>query len=648
MSEALSAIQTGTNPGQVVEAIKSRRNSSESTPKKSSTHKTSLRSESRPVFDWGRPGSSTQSLQSASPAYSNALQTDIDRSAHQSPGSAGLTQLSRTVDSLEDGVRAFFTCTSCIFHIYDPDEAQQSLSTIRPHLENSGKSWLELVFQGSIPTNLKPTLCSLCIMAAVGLQYTKNPIPALGFESSRSDGAHEFVSIFYESARHLLETVIETNILEAMKVCAALCIFNTIGHATVAVAYADMGINFVLNLGPSLKYCPTNLSEVAWVEYKRVARTLVTLRSWLVSTLGYVHSDNPTSQTDIHWLIDHKNLTPNEVIQQELNKVVQIEANLLRTIDSFRDISPALLSSTRRDLAQWYHELPAWMHLSALFDNNISATSLRRNVFLVHLFYLSASLLLARLAHGGNKSEFPRYDIEEVRISAADGVHAARTTAHILQLQMDERAIFQRCWCCLYVGRIYLHPFRKLIHRCRFAAYMSCLVLLHSTAQMQLHHFPQSTWQKELSYAGSCLDVLDYGAEANKVAVRFAEVTRGYYNTLSAQIQPEKDISVAEASENFDYLFMIPSTSPLNLAQVSRELLKHVSCPFGSPSSLRVEGTLKAGLGAHVTLPFNRTTPDSEKSWSAVEMALSGMPTGEFVGSSQPHGWDAFPDLKTM
>ena len=177
---------------------------------------------------------------------------------------------------------------------------------------------------------------------------------------------------------------------------------------------------------------------------------------------------------------------------------------------------------------------------------------------------------------------------------------------------------------------------------------MSCLVLLHSTAQMQLHHFPQSTWQKELSYAGYCLDVLDYGAEANKVALRFAEVTRGYYNTLSAQIQPEKDIPVVETPENFNYLFMIPSTSPLDLARASRELLKHVSCPFGSPSSLRVEGTLKAGLGAHVTLPFNRTTPDSEKSWSAVEMALSGMPTGEFVGSSQPHGWDAFPDLKTM
>jgi hypothetical protein len=324
------------------------------------------------------------------------------------------------------------------------------LDDIRPQLENTSESWLELIFQGSIPTHLKPILCSLCIMAAIGLQYTKNPIPALGFEPSSADGTYEYVSIFYESARHLLEAVIESNVLEAIKVCAALCVFNTISHATVAMAYADMGISFVLGLGPSLAYRPRSLTEVAWVNYKRVARTLVTLRSWLASTLGFVHSENSEMQTSIQRLIDQNDLTPNEVIQQELNKVVQIEANLLRTIDSFRDISPALLSSTRRDLAQWHKELPAWMHLSALLDPNESATP-RRTVFLVHLFYLSASILLARLAHGGQKSEVPRYDIEEVRMAAADGVHAARTTARILQLQMDEQAIFQRCWCCKLV-----------------------------------------------------------------------------------------------------------------------------------------------------------------------------------------------------
>jgi hypothetical protein len=182
----------------------------------------------------------------------------------------------------------------------------------------------------------------------------------------------------------------------------------------------------------------------------------------------------------------------------------------------------------------------------------------------------------------------------------------------------------------------------------RFAAYMACFVLLHSTAQMQLHGYPQAAWQKELNYASSCMNVLQYCAEADRVSLRFLEVTRGYYDTLVAQSQPGHDHFITDVPGNFDYLFTVPSTSPPHLAQTLRELLKLVSCPFGSPSSLNVEGTLKAGLGAHVTLPFNRSTPDSKESWSAVEMALSGMPTGKFVGSSQPHGWDVFPNLNTM
>ncbi|KAL1653318.1 hypothetical protein SLS61_004195 [Didymella pomorum] len=389
------------------------------------------------------------------------------------------------------------------------------LEEIRPHLENAGKSWLELVFQGSIPTHLKPALCSLCIMAAVGLQYTKNPIPALGFQSSGEDGSYEFVSVFYESARHLLESVIEVNVLEAMKVCAALCVFNTIGHATVAMAYADMGINFVLSLGPTLQYRPKSLSENAWIQYKRVARILVTLRSWLIATLGYIHKENVALQTGIHWLVDGQDLTPNETIQQELNKVVQLEANLLRTID-------------------------------------------------------------------------------------------------------------------------------------RFTAYMSCLTLLHSVAQMQLHEYPQASWQKELGHARSCLRVLEHCSKADKVAANFVEVTSGHYNTLAAQIEDTHDIDVYDSPDSFDYLFSIPTSSHPQLQRTSQDLLRRVSSPWDTPSSLHDETTLRAGLGAHVTLLFNNSPAKEQQSWSTVEMALSGMPSGQFVGSSQPHGWDVFLNLNTM
>lgn len=179
---------------------------------------------------------------------------------------------------------------------------------------------------------------------------------------------------------------------------------------------------------------------------------------------------------------------------------------------------------------------------------------------------------------------------------------------------------------------------------------MSCLTLLHSVAQMQIHAYPQPTWQKELEYARSCLNVLEYCSKADKVAKNFAEVTGGYYNFLAAQAQTieDPDVSGDDCTDKSDYLFSAPESSEPQLLQASRELLQRVSCPFDAPSSLHDEGTLRAGLGAHVTIPFNKSPQNEQQSWSAVETALSGMPTGQFVGSSQPHGWDVFPNLNAM
>jgi hypothetical protein len=424
----------------------SRTSPSDATPSSSSARTTPTKSDSS---ESSRAPSSTGLPQrSSSPASSHGSLpiTDPMQLSLGSPSSKA--NLSRTIESLEKGTMAFFLCTGCVFHIYDQTEAQKMFDGIRPYLESGGESWLELVFQGSIPSELKPALCSLCIMAAIGLQYQKNPIPAIGFEASGTDGSYEYVSLFYESARHLLEPVIELNVMEAIKVCAALCVFNTIGHATIAMSYADMGIDFVMNIGPTLNSGIGGFNGAAWVDFNRVARTLVTLRSWLISTLGYVHKENPGLQAGLGWLINSKDMGPNETIQHQLNKVVQIEANLLHTIKISSEVSPALLTSTQWELAQWHEQLPSWMHLSAFIEPIESISGFRRAVFLVHLFYLSASILLARLAHGGQKSLPPQYEAEETRIAAVNGVHAARTAARILQLKIDEEALFQRCWCC--------------------------------------------------------------------------------------------------------------------------------------------------------------------------------------------------------
>jgi hypothetical protein len=173
-----------------------------------------------------------------------------------------------------------------------------------------------------------------------------------------------------------------------------------------------------------------------------------------------------------------------------------------------------------------------------------------------------------------------------------------------------------------------------VIYLYRFTAYMSCLVLLHSAVQMLLYGYPQAIWQKELSHAGSCLDVLEYCGNVDKVALRFAEITRNYHNILVAQAQQETDLSVVEMPEKFDYLFAILRSLSSHLEQMSRDLHKLVSCLFGQPSNLHAESTLKAGFGTHLdwssfrTSPFEKAITEAGNSWSVIEMALSSVRSG--------------------
>ena len=189
---------------------------------------------------------------------------------------------------------------------------------------------------------------------------------------------------------------------------------------------------------------------------------------------------------------------------------------------------------------------------------------------------------------------------------------------------------------------------------------MACLVLLHSAAQLQLQNHPQSVWQKELSHAKSCLDVLDHCSDVDKVALRFADTTRGYYNilnghaTVDVEGMGDADVSTVDTLESSDYLFSIPELSPPHLDKIPRDLLKLVGSPFGHPSNLHTEGTLRAGFGSQiewdsfVTLPFNNAVPKAANSIPLLDMALSSIRSGQFLGPSEPHGWASFRSLNNL
>lgn len=139
--------------------------------------------------------------------------------------------------ALKSGVDAFYLCLRCIFHIFDPDEGESLLLQVMPAIEEAGRDWTMLIFEDASPRQMKASLCAACIMAALGLQYTCDPIPALNFATSRHNNTYSYAYVFYWISKQLIGDAIENDDLETMKICAAMSVFNIIEHSTVALAY---------------------------------------------------------------------------------------------------------------------------------------------------------------------------------------------------------------------------------------------------------------------------------------------------------------------------------------------------------------------------------------------------------------------------
>jgi hypothetical protein len=237
VAQALEAIQSGASPSQEMEALKPDASSNNVPSDTMDMLNGSVTNHIQNTAPSRNPASLQGEPSEPSPKHKTRSSDEISSTA-QWPVVHAVLQPSEAIMALDNGVDAFFSCTGCVFHIYDQDEAQRLLGIIRPHIRDAGAKWPRLFLRDSPLIGLTASLCSVCIMAAVGLQYTLNAVPAPCLELSTENGMREYITVFHEFTKHLMEVVIENDSIEAMKVCAALCVFNSIGHATVALAYA--------------------------------------------------------------------------------------------------------------------------------------------------------------------------------------------------------------------------------------------------------------------------------------------------------------------------------------------------------------------------------------------------------------------------
>ena len=129
-------------------------------------------------------------------------------------------------------------------------------------------------------------------------------------------------------------------------------------------------------------------------------------------------------------------------------KIAILKQEILRINTKLGQLSPISISVVRRDLLQWYQDLPDEMRLSNLVNNPDISTDLRRTIYYVHLLYLGALMLIYRQTPN-EAQHLSDTEPESREQTHLDAVVAARQSARILNLLREEDGIFQRCWICM-------------------------------------------------------------------------------------------------------------------------------------------------------------------------------------------------------
>jgi hypothetical protein len=148
------------------------------------------------------------------------------------------------------------------------------------------------------------------------------------------------------------------------------------------------------------------------------------------------------------------NAPPEDMIRRECVKVSIIKAETLHRIPKFAPVPEDIVFHFNTRLQEFHNQLPSWMSLGQLIANpdNDLMTKFRPVIFYVHLFYLSAMMLLARrlmVAHialnASGKVSLPSVTLRAIQ----DGFLAAQNNAQVLESMLSDGQIVQVCWLCM-------------------------------------------------------------------------------------------------------------------------------------------------------------------------------------------------------
>lgn len=142
------------------------------------------------------------------------------------------------------------------------------------------------------------------------------------------------------------------------------------------------------------------------------------------------------------------------MIRRECVKVSIIKATTLHRIPQTTPVPEDIVLDFRIQLSTFHSQLPEWMSLGQQFanENTPLMVQLRPVIFYVHLFYLSAMMLLSRrlvIAYVALDATSKVLLPTEAHQAIGEGFLAARINAKVMELMLSEGKIVQVCWLCM-------------------------------------------------------------------------------------------------------------------------------------------------------------------------------------------------------
>ncbi|KAI4702044.1 hypothetical protein J4E81_002405 [Alternaria sp. BMP 2799] len=343
-------------------------------------------------------------------------------------------------------------------------------------------------------------------------------------------GAHYDIDAFPDRMRRLLyasgtlhfnEQTARQDYFRTMRLLLSLSFYSLLEKHMSAKYLIAAGLQIARWKYPALQTSSRSATDDHW---RKIFRSLIFMDSWLAYTLGY-----PTEVTasDIQVAcIAHRQdqLSIDELIHMQTSKINLIAAEVAKTLASPELATKGNITMLTMKLEKWREEVPQTLQIPTLLSSAAQDLTVfqRRAVFMLHIMYLGALVLLYRqllVASAeaqlidGTPSALNNISVEDVKIYRQECAMAAQNIARILSLISFDGTLTTRCWIIIYW------------------AFSAAICLLFS-ATTKLMDGQTEGVEADLTYAKSCMDMLEPCKPCEPVAARYLETLWPLYDHL--------------------------------------------------------------------------------------------------------------------